>query len=82
MTEEAQDIELPEDLPVLPPVQAVGGAITVGPNENLDYEGDVATIELLVQYPTEDGPTLGLLPIVAEPGVLDMLIDNITREEA
>ena len=75
---EGEEFVGPDDLPVLAPVQPVGGNIHIGPNENLDTDEVVVTMELLAMVPSPEGPQLAILPVLMETEVFDMLIHNTT----
>lgn len=76
--EEAADFE--GDIPLMSPVQIIGGGIRIAPNENLDTDQVVVTFEALAMVPTEAGPQLGLLPILMDPSVWQHLVDNLVDE--
>lgn len=82
MSDEA--VEFNDEIPMLTPVQVVGGGIRIGPNPNLETDATVVTLEVVAVLPTPDGPELGMLPILMEPEVWDMLIAEqsvVTPEE-
>lgn len=67
-----------DDLPLVAPVQAIGGGVQIGPNSNLETDEDVVTVELVAYVPSPDGPTLGLLPVLMTPDVWNMLVFEAT----
>lgn len=71
-------IEQLDQMPLLAPVQAVGGGIRIGPNSNLGTDDVVVTAELVVQVPTAEGPQVGLLPVLLTVEVWQHLLDTLT----
>ena len=70
-------LEYKEEIPVLAPVQVVGGGIRIEPNENLDTDEVVVTFEAVAMVPTAEGPQLGMIPILMEVSVFDMLLSEM-----
>jgi len=70
--------EITDDLPLVAPVQAVGGGVRIGPNPNLTTDEDVVTVELVAHVPSPDGPVLALLPVLMEPDVWHKLVFEAT----
>lgn len=78
-------VEYEDEIPVLGAIQVVGGGVTIGPNINLETDEDLVTFEAVAMIPTEEGPQLGMLPILMSTDTWDMLRTTtkyITKEQA
>lgn len=79
MTEEAEDfVEYDEEVPILSPVQIVGGGISIGVNPNLDLDEPIVTFEAVSMIADEGGPELAMIPILMTTAVWDMLTSTVT----
>lgn len=70
-------VEFEGEIPLLTPIQVVGGGIRIEPNENLDSDEIVVTFEAVAMVPAPQGLQLGLLPMLMETSVWDLLIESL-----